>query len=152
VKRRFLLDENVIHHAIKGVDEHDHRDLTSAELVLLIARNCHSITLNGFLHDRYMVHIHKLQAVKSGVLQPVFMLSQLVLNPTKAVWEYDNPPRLPEGCHIPAEDVDVVRSALISHPIFVSAEENLRRAINNCEALHLQAVSPREALAIAQET
>ncbi len=152
MKRRFLLDENVIHHAIKGVDEHDNRDLTSAELVLLIARNCHSITLNRFLHDRYVVHIRNLQAVKSGVLQPVFMLNQLVLNPTKAVWEHDNPPGLPEGCDIPAEDVDVVRSALISHPIFVSADENLRRAINNCEALHLQAVAPHEALKTAQET
>ncbi len=152
MKRRFLLDENVIHHAIKGVDEHDNPDLTSAELVLLIARNCHSFLLNRFLHDRYMVHIRNLKAVKSGVLQPVFMLNQLVLNPAKAVWEFDNPPRLPEGCDLPAEDVDVVRSALISHPIFVSAEENLRRAINNCEALHLQAVAQHEALTIAQET
>ena len=151
MKHRFLLDENILYHAIKGVDKHDNPDLTCAELMLLIARNCHTITLNRFLQRRYAVHMKELERVNAGVLQPIFLLRELIHNADKVVMEYDDPPALPEHSQIPREDIDVVRAALISHPIFVTAEDDLREAISKCEALHLRAMRPTEALDLARE-
>lgn len=151
MRRRFLLDENLIYHAIKGVDEYENLDYTSAELFMLIARNCHSITLNHFLRARYLVHLRNLETNKSGALQPAFLLNLFFKSQNKVVWELDERPRLPQGCGIPDEDVEIVRSALISHPIVVSADGELRDAINACEALHLTAVAPAEALTFARE-
>jgi hypothetical protein len=99
-----------------------------------------------------MVHLNNLQRDRSGVLQPVFVLTQLVKNSLKIVWEYENPPALPLGSSIPAEDIDVVRAALISHPKFITADRELREAINSCEALHLTAIHPAEALILAQDS
>ena len=117
-----------------------------------MAQNCHRMIPNKFLDSRYRAHLNELQRVRSGVLQPIFLLTHLVQNSLKVVWQHDEPPGLPEGCDIPAEDVDVVRAALVSHPVFVTAEAGLRDAINRCEALHLRAVSPGDALVIARET
>ena len=152
MKYRFLLDENVLHHAIRGVDEHNSLDLTAAQLVLLIARNCHRVLLNRFLHARYQDHLKALERTRSGVLQPIFLLSQFVNNSAKVVWESDDPPNLPGSANIPAEDVEVVRAALISHPLFVTSDQKLREAINTCPALHLTALTPAEAIARAQES
>ena len=152
MKHHFLLDENVLHHAVKGVDQNDNQDSTCAELVLRIASNCHRVVVNQFLYERYRSQIQVLMNVKSGILQPLYLLNQLILNSLKFVWQYENLPSLPSGCFIPTEDVDVVRSALISHPIFVTSDEDLRKAINDCEALHLRAIHPTEALILARDS
>ena len=68
------------------------------------------------------------------------------------VWEHENPPALPANNLIPAEDVEVVRAALISHPKFITADRELREAINRCEALHLTAMEPADALVLAQDS
>ncbi len=83
-------------------------------------------------------------------MQPAFFI-QLFENSLKVAWEHDNPPALPSGCAIPAEDIDIVRTALISHPKFVTADHELLRAINSCEALHLRAITPADAIALAQD-
>jgi hypothetical protein len=152
VKYHFLLDENLFHFAIKGVDAHGNPDLTCTQLLLLIASNCHRIIMSTFLRKRYIVHLESLKQEKAGVLQPTFVVAQLIHNSTKFVMQYDNPPQLPAGCAIPAEDVDVVRAALISHPKFVTGDEELRQAINHCAALYLNAIDPTTALVLAQDT
>ena len=152
MKHRFLLDENILHHAIKGVDKHDNEDFSAAYLVLFIASNCHTIVLNDFLQRRYNVHLKQLATVKSGILQPIFVLKQMVFNASKVARENDVPPDLPANCQIPAEDVDVVKAALISHPIIVTADDDLRLAVNACEALHLRAMDPVAALELAHDT
>lgn len=152
MKYHFLLDENVLHHAVKGVDAQNNTDFTAAQLVLLIGQNCHRIVVNGFLHGRYLAHIKDLEASKSGVLQPLFFLKELIRNSAKVVWEHQDPPQLPNCPGIPREDADMVRAALVSRPVFVTAEANLKSAINECEALHLRAVDPAEAIPLARET
>ena len=151
MKHHFLLDENVFHHAVKGVDNYDNEDSTSAELILRIARNCHRIVINPFLARRYRRHLQTLQAAR-GVLQASFLINRVIENSEKLVWQHDPLPALPQGCMIPAEDVEIVRSALITHPRFVTPEDELRNAINRCEALHLRAIGPAEALDFASES
>lgn len=80
------------------------------------------------------------------------VLRELVQNSLKFVWDPDNPPALPSGCVIAAEDIEVVRGALISNPQFVTSDDELREAINTCEALHLEAMAPADALILARDT
>jgi hypothetical protein len=46
---------------------------------------------------------------------------------------------------------DVVRAGLISHPKFVTNDPVLGGAINSCQALHLTALTPQEAVQFASE-
>jgi hypothetical protein len=62
-----------------------------------------------------------------------------------------DPPELPPGVNVPHEDEYVVRAGLISHPLVVTAEERLRKAINGYPVLGLTALSPAEALEFARE-
>jgi hypothetical protein len=80
------------------------------------------------------------------------VLSELVYNAQKLVHEGEEPPALPSNCNIPTEDINVVRAALISHPKLVTADVDLMTAVNGCEALHLQAISPAEAIILASDT
>lgn len=152
MKHHFLLDENLFHFAIEGVDKYGNPDLTCTHLLLFISSNCHRIVVNTFLRKRYSVHLESLKKKPAAVLQPTFVLTQLIHNSVKFVLQYEKPPQLPAQHGIPAEDVDVVRAALVSHPNFVTGDEKLRVAINHCHALHLNAIDPLAALLLAQDT
>jgi len=151
MKRHFLLDENILYHAIKGVNEHNEFDLSSMDLVVRIADNCHSIILNAFLEARYNSHLNQLRTDRSTLLQPIFFVNVFVKNRAKTVWQDAPLPHIPNSCEIPAEDIDIVRSALVTHPVVVSNDAGLRAAINACEALNLRALSARDALQLANE-
>ncbi len=151
MKHAFLLDENVLHHAVKGVNERDEPDSTAIELVLLIARNCHTITANSELWGRYQRQLAKLFHVRPRALEPVFFLRELLHNSQKVRHEVSDPPELPPAVQIPTEDIAVVRAALISCPKVVTSDYELREAINGQSVLQLQALTPMEALPLASE-
>ncbi len=152
MKHSFLLDENILHHSIKGVDLHGNPDLAAMELVVLIARNCHSIRYNRFLLGRYTNHLRALRNERARILDPVFFERHFFANSAKAVLENVEPPRLPSSAKIPNEDTDVVRAALISHPKFITNDPTLRRAITDCAHLHLTALTPEEAIPFALDS
>jgi hypothetical protein len=152
VKHSFLLDENILYHSIKGVDLNGNQDLTAMELVVLIARNCHHIRYNSFLLGRYRLHLAALRNEPSRLLEPAFFERLFFGNSLKAVREDAVPPHLPASAHIPNEDVDVVRAALVSHPKFITNDPKLTAAINGCEHLHLTVLTPQQAMQYASET
>jgi len=153
VKHRFLLDENILYHAVKGVDRRDNPDLTATELVRTISRNCHGIVVNaGELMSRYYRHIQQLFKVRSPALEPVFLLREILLKPEKCELEYIDPPELPPDARIrQREDIHVIRAALVSRPVIVSAEPALVEDINSQPALALIALTAQEALQLALE-
>lgn len=152
MKHSFLLDENIFYHSIKGTDLHGNPDLAAMQLVVLIATKCHSIRYNRFLLERYLGHLSSLANDRTKLLEPVFFQRHFFSNPLKAVIETAAPPHLPKNANIPNEDKDVVRAALVSHPKFVTNDPTLQRAINDCEALHLVALTPLQAMEFASET
>lgn len=152
MKHRFLLDENILHHGIKGVDRHDNPDSTATSLLRLIAKNCHRIVLNPELLDRYKVQLKKLERERAPALEPAFFLRELLHKSEKRTLEYDDPPELPPGLILPQEDVPVVRAALLSKPLVVTADEELSESINNQAIFGLRAISAEEALPFANET
>jgi len=152
VKHSFLLDENILYHSIKGVDLYGNLDLSAMELVVLIARNCHHIRYNSFLLGRYKAHLAALRNEPARLLEPAFFERLFFGNSLKAVREDVEPPHLPANAHIPNEDIDVVRAALVSHPKFVTNDPALTEAITGCQHLHLTVLTPQQAMQFASQT
>jgi len=103
VKHRFLLDFNIIYHAVRGVDEHDEPDTTCAELLLLIGRNCHTIVVNSYLFQEYLARLNELFGTKAPALPPIYFLLQLLLKAEKFSQETEELPPIPQGIEIPHE-------------------------------------------------
>jgi hypothetical protein len=154
VKHKFLLDENILYFAINGVDENDAPDETSTILVTRIGLNCHTIVVSQFLLDRYWVHINQIlrQGRRARALEPVVFINQLLKNSQKWAVEWSECPPLPGGVVVPAEDIAIVRLALLAGARIVTGDSDLRLAVNGSVALNLQAVTPSEALVFAADS
>ena len=111
MKHKFLLDENILYCAIKGVDERDNKDLTAVNLVRFIAENCHSIVFDEELRLRYYRHIQGLINERSPITQPVFFIIQFIKNLQKVDIIYEPAPYLAEENNYPREDIHIVRVA-----------------------------------------
>ena len=154
MKHKFLLDENILYFAINGVDENDAPHETSTILVTRIGLNCHTIVVSQFLLDRYWVHINHIlrQGRRARALEPVVFINQLLKNSQKWAVEWSECPPLPGGVVVPAEDVAIVRLALLAGARIVTGDSDLRLAVNGSAALNLQAVTPSEALVFAADS
>jgi hypothetical protein len=151
VRQTFLLDENIIYHAINGVDEHDLPDLTAAELLVAISRICHRIFVHQDLIDRYNKALRRLREEPPRSPAALRFVSQLLYRSEKQSWAQGPLPELPEGLVVPGEDRDVVRAALLSRPILVTNDRRLGEAVNGYQqVLGLKALSARGALEFAK--
>jgi len=140
------------YHAVKGVDEHENPEPTAADLIRHIRENCHAILVDRILADKYWTHISRLTHQPSLQTETSLFVTEFLANSSKMVEETSDPPELPNGVKVPREDEYVVRAALISHPVVVTAEERLRKSINSQPELGLKAISPAEARELAKET
>lgn len=131
MKQTFLLDENILYLAIKEVDEHDRPDTTAAQLLRLIGQNCHRITSDHQLGKRYYRHLDRLLGAGKFHLQALSFIKQILHNSAKSLIEVQEPPELPEGVVLPKEDMHIVRAAMISHPLIVTADAELKDASNS---------------------
>jgi hypothetical protein len=154
VKHRFLLDENILYFAIFAVDERDLPDTTSTELVRRIGANCHRIVINASLAERYWSHINGMlrSGTRATATEAVRFINELLKNSEKLWREYDECPELPAGVQVPAEDVHIVRLALLAQTKIITGDADLREAVNGAPALKLEALTPREALDLAADS
>ncbi len=153
MKHRFLLDSNIIYFAVKGVNERGEPDLTSAELVRLIGDNCHTVVVDRTLLDRYDRHFRELFKKPAYLFQMVNFLIGIRHNSAKLVVQSIEPPELPADVRVPAADEHVVKAALISHPLVVTSDEDLAKAIKrHQDVLGLSVLSPHEALELAKDS
>lgn len=152
MKHRFLLDENILYHAIRGIDRHNQPDLSARELLSLIGNNCHSILVHPIVEQKYLKHLNVLFQDRPPNLQPLYAMIQLLTNSLKRIGEYDDLPELPVGVAVPRKDQHIVQAALLSHPIVITADEELRDAINAQPVLGLQARFPQDALVLARDS
>ncbi len=151
MKYNFVLDENIIYFAVKCVDEHENPDATSAELLLLIARNCHTVTTTPELYRRYWKHLEKLKSAPPQGIPPILFINQFLRNADKLRFDNRDLPELPNNAKFPREDIHVAGAALLSGGHLVTGDRPLRDAINAQSSLFSEALSPQEALALAQE-
>ena len=151
MKHTFLLDENIPYLAIKGVDTRDNRDLTATRLVSLIAENCHKTVADKFLIQRYWDHINALLNEPKPVMPALFFITQFVKNYSKLSVEYAEPPHIASDVQIPSEDIHIVRAALMFGAVVITADEQLKTAINRAQELGLRALNLSQAIELAKE-
>jgi hypothetical protein len=151
VRYNFLLDENILYHAIRGVDLHEKLDDTATRLILTIVEVCHSLVIHNDVMVRYLKILDKLKYERAYHLPPGYFFNQLLKRADKRTFQYDDLPALPEGCEdVPRKDEYLVQAALISRALLVTADERLHDAIRNHPELGIEVLWPHKALQRAQ--
>ena len=151
MRHSFLLDENILYHAARGVDKFDRPDQTARELVRSIARICHTLTIHQVLFARYWRIVQKLKAEPASAPETSYFINALMNNYEKRTLEFTELPELPAGVVVPSKDTEIVRAALISRPIVVTADADLLDAVNSQRILGLRALDPTDALNFARQ-
>ncbi|MBI1955272.1 MAG: hypothetical protein HYS38_02660 [Acidobacteria bacterium] len=151
MKHKFLLDENILHFAIKGINDQGHDDPSAGELIRLIGQNCHSIAVNAELWDHYWQHLPGL--LKAGASAPApLLVINLLKTSHKLAWESSDLPEVPQEARIPRKDIYIVQLALVTKALIVTTDRPLKDAVLNYPAFGLTAFTPGEALELAKET
>ncbi len=151
MRHRFLLDENIIYHAIRGVDRHDNPDRTATRLILAIVKICHSLVVHNDILVRYVRILERLKHDRAPHLDPGYFFNLLFKRADKRTIDYDALPELPPDCMVPRKDEYLVRAALVSHPLLVTADEALYDAVKKNPELAIEVLWPDEALTRASE-
>ena len=156
VKRRFILDENILIRAQTGLNERDEPDSTCTKLVTDIIRICHTIVIDTTLWTKYQERLHEPAFVSMAQGPGILRLlagSQLVEG------KFDDWARLPappfEGEErIPAGSQDdivvTVRLAVDTRDTLVTADHALQQDLRvaDVDALEgLEILTPEQALA-----
>ena len=151
MRLNFLLDENIVYFAIRGVDRHDNRDHTAARLIQTIVEVCHSLVIHDEVRVRYVKILGKLRHERAPSLEPSYFFSQLLKRADKRTFQYGDLPTLPAECNVPRKDEYLVQAALISRPLLVTGDEPLYNALKNHPELGIEVLWPHEALQRARE-
>jgi hypothetical protein len=154
VKHKFLLDENILHFAVKGINERDERDETSIELVRRIATNCHRIVLNEFVRTCYWKQLNKMRGPRDGswATERISFVNSFIRKAEKLSFEANEYPELPVAVIVPAEDIEIVRITLVAEAKLVTGDAGLRAALHRYPQLNIRALHPADALPFAAET
>lgn len=147
MRYNFLLDENILYHAIRGVDQHDRPDDTAMRLIQTIVEVCHSLVIHEVVRVRYIKALDILKRERSRYLSPTYFFNQVLKRADKRTFEYEDLPTLPGGCEdVPRKDEYLVQAALISHPLLVTRDQDLYNALKNHPELQIEVLWPHEAL------
>ena len=115
MRLNFLLDENVLYHAIRGVDLRDQPDDTATRLIRTIVQVCHSLVIHEVVRVKYIRILHRLKDERSLYLLPAYFFNQVLKRSDKRSFEYEGLPTLPEECNdVPREDEYLVQAALLT--------------------------------------
>ena len=151
--QRFILDENVVIFAQLEQNEHGEKDSTCLELITRIIRICHTMVADPRLWRQYF---HQLNLPRNTEPQLGLRLLRVLTNAAQRAEKMDSrhqdAPSFPEEPSVPQgsqDDVPLVRLAVETGAILVTADVSLREDLNHCgvqEKYHLRLLSPSEAL------
>ncbi len=150
---RFILDENVVILAQRGLDENDAPSPVCADLVQRIIEICHTIVVDDILWDKLENQLYR-PGYQDLHLGPhlIRMLYDAITIPEKVVGlghtspAFDGESAIPPGSR---DDTHIVRLAVESQAILVTTDGNLRDDLSTSgiqSAHDLTVVSPQEAL------
>ena len=151
MKRKFLLDENVIIAAETLENEKQQHDRSSADLVEAVVANCHSFVLSVELFAKYARRadaIRRDRRPSGGVLMmPLFKV--LMVDPEKCRVSLPQESLQIAGEEaIPDDDLFLVRLGVATEAILVTTDDRLIKRLASKVAIH--AMRPEEALPLAQ--
>ena len=150
---RFILDENVVILAQRGLDQNDQPNSVCSDLVQQIIEICHTIVVDDVLWDKFDDQLNR----------PGYYHPQLGPHLIRTLWNaltipdkvnglghtspsFDDEGDIPPGS---VDDMDIVRLAVESRAVLVTTDEKLREhlAESGIQSTHgLMVVSPEGAL------
>ena len=152
---RFILDENVVILAQRGLDEYDNPSPVCSDLILQIVDICHPIVMDDVLlvkifdqlnHPGY--HHPELGPFLIRILSDALTIPEKVDGLGHTAPSFDEEGLIPPGSE---DDTYLVRLAVESGAILVTADGALRDDLVSCgiESTHgLTVVSPEDALGL----
>ena len=123
---------------IKGTDEKGNKDSTTAELLLLILKNCHKIIVDKELNRRFMTHLKKLEKIsrdESVIPGMKEFVRNLLQNKDKIIWHFSPLSEAPDEDTMPRKDIHVVRAGYSFKAKIVTADKELAQAISSSTSL-----------------
>ena len=154
---RFILDENVVILAQRGLDENDTPSLVCADLVQQIIDICHTIVVDDVLWDKFEhqlnrpgYHDPQLGPHLILVLRNALTIPEKVTGLGRTSPAFDDEEAIPPGSR---DDTHIVRLAVESQAMLVTTDGSLREdlASSGIQSTHsLTVVSPEEALHILE--
>ncbi len=158
MKHKFIVDENIFYCAIRGVDECDGIDTSSARFLAYLLKNCHKIYLDKECNKLFEKTIqNKLEIISKTepILPEIDLLIQnMVHTLEKIIRDYTESSQFPDEEKIPRKDVFIARCANHFSATIVTLDREFRDAVNAHAFLKqngIKALHPKEAIALASE-
>lgn len=150
---RFILDENVVILAQRGLDEHDLPSPICSDLIQRIIEICHTIVVDDALWDKFdeqlnrPAHHHpQLGPYLMRILWNALMIPQKISGIGHTAPSFEAEDSIPPGS---LDDVYIIRLAVESGAILVTTDGKLREHLmeSGIQATHgLTVVSPEDLL------
>ena len=150
---RFILDENVVIFAQRGLDENDGPSLVCSDLVQQIIEICHTVVVDDVLWDKFDdklnrpgYHNPQLGPYLMRVLWNALTIPEKVMGLGHTSPAFSGEGSIPPGSQ---DDTYIVRLAVESQAILVTTDGPLREDLisSGIQSAHgLTVVSPEEAL------
>ncbi|VVB92133.1 Uncharacterised protein [uncultured archaeon] len=159
MKYKFIVDENIFYCAIRGVDEYDNRDTSSARFLAYLLKNCHKICLDEKCNKRFEKTI-QIKLGKISKTEPVLpgidlMIQEIVHTSEKIMRDFSNSGEFPDDEKIPRKDLYLARCANYFSAKVVTLDREFRDAINANPFLKergVEALESKNAIKFVSET
>lgn len=158
MKYKFIVDENIFYCAIRGVDEHDEKDTSSARFLANLLKNCHKIYLDKECNSRFqkiiLPKIERISNIESVLPGMDLLIQEIVHTQEKINWDFSDSMQLPEEETIPRKDLYIARCANRFSARIVTLDEEFRKKINTHAYLKnngVTALKPEEAIPLVME-
>lgn len=158
MKYKFIVDENIFYCAIRGVDEYDSIDTSSARFLAYLLQNCHKIYVDNECNRCYEKTIKnklKYMSKNEPVLPQVDLLIQNIFHTSeKIIREFSDSLQFPDEATIPRKDVYIARCANHFSAKIVTLDKDFRDSVNNHAFLKqngVKALHPKDAIKLVSE-
>jgi len=136
VKRRFVVDLNVVRFAQTLSDEKGRKTLDSLRFLTELVARCHSLITCSELERRYSRIADELKSPRLPQGPSVFSLVNTASSVSEKWLHVSQPPVLKGDEGIPEDDRVLVRLAVANRANLVTADTRLARAIDETGILH----------------
>lgn len=159
MKYKFIVDENIFYCALRGMDEYDNKDFSSAKFLTYLLKNCHTVHLDKECNRRYekiieniLDKISKKEPTLPGIdtiIQDIFFTSGKIIS------DYKEPLQFPDEKTIPRKDLYIARCANNFSAKIVTLDKDFRESVNAHSFLKqngVEAMHPKDAIKFVTET
>ncbi|MDD5472933.1 MAG: hypothetical protein PHU34_02170 [Candidatus Methanoperedens sp.] len=159
MKYKFVVDENIFYCAIRGVDEYDKKDTSSARFLAYLLQNCHKICLDKKCNKRFektiQIKLGKISKTEPVLPEIDLLIQNIVHTSEKITRDFSNGGQFTDDERIPRKDLYLARCANQFSAKIVTLDRDFREAVNAHESLKqngVEAVHPKDAIKFVTET